>query len=239
MTRISFTIGTCIVGLCLTVACGPQPGATPVSAGNVGQLRGAPLNTMSAALPAASNKATPDTTSNTPGADVAPADNASDTSPTPATPVADGTGATDGTYREMRFEALTQWQFLVHPLDKIMEDPELGKLHNPVPESIKALDGTRISVPGYPLPEEGEDPAACRRFVLCHLSVRCCFGRPPQQHDFIHCEMAGDRTASFNFDGWPVRARGVLHVGVEYDDDGHPTKVYRMTVDDCATDRHD
>ena len=137
-------------------------------------------------------------------------------------------------YRVLRFEELTTWRFLQHTFAEINSQPELGKLHNPLPDRIRALDGTRISVPGYPLPQDGEDPAACRRFILCHLSVRCCFGRPPEQHDFLYCTMEGDKTAQLVFDGWPSRARGVLHTRIEYDEEGYPVSVYKMTVHDVT-----
>ena len=93
------------------------------------------------------------------------------------------------------------------------------------PEHIQALDGLRVEIVGYmiALDYEGEDVT---RFMLVRDLAACCFGGIPRPDEWVDVTLA-EPCPYFIYR--PVRATGVLSVGLDRYEDGLVASAFQLT----------
>ena len=96
-----------------------------------------------------------------------------------------------------------------------------------IPESIRKLDGQRISVEGFMLPI-GYEKDRLAEFILIRDMPGCCYGGPPYPHEWVKAVVKAPKiTAEMDR---PVRVRGIFHVGVERQG-GYLSSIYRLDAE--------
>lgn len=96
----------------------------------------------------------------------------------------------------------------------------------PLPGTVRRLDGRRVVLAGYILPLEGITRTA--RFLLVESTWACCFGQPPRVNQVVVCRLEDRPPVATR--STPVLVQGVLEVGPRTED-GHVISLYRMRVD--------
>jgi hypothetical protein len=81
-----------------------------------------------------------------------------------------------------------------------------------IPESIRKLDGQRVIVEGFMVPV-AFDKERLTEFVLVRDMPGCCFGFPPNPHEWVKAVVKSPKI-KVEFEN-PVRVGGVFHVGAE------------------------
>jgi hypothetical protein len=123
---------------------------------------------------------------------------------------------------------------------KVLEEPLLpGALKQPqsfptptptdFPASIRALDGTKVVVPGYMMPYDSDGDGKVLSFYLVRSILICCFGVPPRLNEIVRCEALPGKSCPYYYN-IPVRVYGRLRVG-EIREYGQVQALYRMSVE--------
>ncbi|GEM_PF-7057379 len=113
--------------------------------------------------------------------------------------------------------------------------PDLEKMaRNQIPESIKSLNGTKISTAGFMMPVRVDDEGMVEEFVLNGNYDRCFYGAPSEINQWIHVKMNGGKGIRPSHS--PIVVSGTLEVG-ELIEDGEVISIYRLTADKMAVQR--
>jgi hypothetical protein len=96
-----------------------------------------------------------------------------------------------------------------------------------IPESIRKLDGQRISVEGFMLPI-GYEKDRLAEFILIRDMPGCCYGGPPNAHEWVKAVVKSPKITTEMYH--PVRVRGIFHVGVERQG-GYLSSIYRLDAE--------
>jgi hypothetical protein len=100
------------------------------------------------------------------------------------------------------------------------------RLATPLPDSIKALDGKKVSVPGFMLPLKVQE-GRVTEFILLKNQMMCCYGRPPVVNEWIHVKISiGVKPAMDQ----TITIFGTLHVS-EYKENAQLLGLYRLDGD--------
>ena len=99
---------------------------------------------------------------------------------------------------------------------------------NQIPDKIKQLSGTQISISGFMMPLRVDDEGKVEEFVLNGNYDRCFYGAPSQINQWIHVKMQPGKGTKATHS--PVVVSGTLEVG-ELIEDGEVISLYRMTGD--------
>lgn len=126
-------------------------------------------------------------------------------------------------YRRIPFDILSSYEYMIPTLVVDKETEE--QLKNQIPEYVKSLDDTKVSIEGYMVPLDIKDEKV-KSFILTNSMMLCCFGAMPWINEWIYVEMEGESTADF-FNDTVIRVSGVLDVGEEIED-GIVLSLYRM-----------
>lgn len=97
------------------------------------------------------------------------------------------------------------------------------------PDSIRALDGKEVVVPGYMMPYDLDANGAVLSFYLVRSIMICCFGQPPRLNEVVRCETLPGHPLQF-FNNIPLRVYGKLAVG-EIREYGQVQALYRLKVE--------
>ncbi len=98
-----------------------------------------------------------------------------------------------------------------------------------IPEKIKALNGSVISVEGFMMPIEMRNDVV-RTFLLVRNRMMCCFGVQVSMNEWVLVKMRGANGARF-YNDVPLRVRGKIEVGEDVQD-GMVMSLYRMYADE-------
>lgn len=126
-------------------------------------------------------------------------------------------------YRRIPFDILSSYEYMIPTLVVDKETEE--QLKNQIPEYVKTLDDTKVSIEGYMVPLDIKDEKV-KSFILTNSMMLCCFGAMPWINEWVYVEMEGESTADF-FNDTVIRVSGVLDVGEEIED-GIVLSLYRM-----------
>lgn len=130
----------------------------------------------------------------------------------------------DRTHRQLTFRTLSSFEYF--------ETPQLAGVpttsaRETIPEEIRKLHGTRVSVDGFMLPLDFHD-GGVNLFVLNASYDMCQFGAPTVVTQRVDVTMTNDRRTAYTHT--PIRVYGVLEVGEEYED-GRVISISRMKAD--------
>jgi len=117
------------------------------------------------------------------------------------------------------------------PLPGEKPDPEL-LAKNSIPETVKNLNGSRVTLTGFIMPVSVDDDGNVEEFALNGSYDRCFYGAPSQINQWIHVKMQPGQYAPFSHS--PVTVSGTFEVG-ELIEDGEVVSLYRMTGDKAVT----
>jgi len=102
-----------------------------------------------------------------------------------------------------------------------------------IPESIRKLDGQRVFVEGFMVPV-AFDKERLTEFILVRDMPGCCFGFPPNPHEWVKAVVKAPNIKA-EFDN-PVRVGGIFHVGAERQA-GYLSAVYRLDAEELGATR--
>jgi hypothetical protein len=91
------------------------------------------------------------------------------------------------------------------------------KLVTPIPDTIKALDGTNVAVRGFMLPLKLQE-GLVTELVLSRNQMLCCFGKAPEMNELVLVRMEGKGVKAAM--DQPVTICGTLRVGERRLDEG-------------------
>jgi len=149
-----------------------------------------------------------------------------------ATPVEPTTVTTDdGDYLSVSFETLSSYLYLIPDLDDPVLKTEGARPKDQIPQPIKELNGKRVAIRGFMVPN-GQESGGVKSFMLVRDQSVCCYGRIPRMNEWISVAMEGKKTTRLIKDQ-PVTVYGVLHVG-ELIEKGVVLSVYRFDAHDVA-----
>ena len=97
-----------------------------------------------------------------------------------------------------------------------------------IPEGIKALNGTEVSVRGYMLPLNFRKGLTTDFLILRNQSL-CCYGIPPKITEWISVRMIGKGVKPIMDE--PVTVCGIFHVG-DVREHGELVGIYRLEADE-------
>lgn len=133
---------------------------------------------------------------------------------------------TQSGYKHVQIDDLDDYDYYT-PFPGAKPDPErLAK--NQIPESVKNLNGTQISVAGFMMPLEVDGEGNVEEFVLNGSYDRCFYGAPSEINQWIHVKMHGGKGIRASHS--PITVFGTFEVG-ELLEDGEVVSLYRMTGD--------
>lgn len=130
------------------------------------------------------------------------------------------------TYKYVGIDTLDDYDYYTPEPGEKPDEKLIAK--NKIPDKIKQLSGTQISISGFMMPLRVDDEGKVEEFVLNGNYDRCFYGAPSQINQWIHVKMqpgAGTRATHS-----PVVVSGTLEVG-ELIEDGEVISLYRMTGD--------
>ena len=130
---------------------------------------------------------------------------------------------TDGRL-EVRFRHLSLDELDDEAFEGVMDDLMRGEKR--FPESIAALDGARIEVVGYMIPEEWQRREVTE-FMLVRDLLACCFGGAPQPDEWIHVSMK-EGTGSSYYPFVAVSVMGTLRIEGIDDGAGYAAGCFRL-----------
>lgn len=96
---------------------------------------------------------------------------------------------------------------------------------DPIPPSIRALDGRKVRIDGFMLPTK-YDNTGVSEFILNANYDMCAYGAPTVINQQVMVRMTDGRTRHTHL---PVRVFGTFHVGEEFSGD-QVTSIYRMSA---------
>lgn len=103
---------------------------------------------------------------------------------------------------------------------------------NQIPENIKNLNGTQISIAGFMMQLRVDDDGNVEEFVLNGSYDRCFYGAPSEINQWIHVKMQPGKGTRASHS--PINVSGTFEVG-ELIEDGEVVSLYRMTGDKAVT----
>lgn len=111
-------------------------------------------------------------------------------------------------YKKVKFEDLSN--FLCDP-----DNPDLPLKDRTcdIPDKVKSLDKTDITIQGYMIPLEGDDEGRIKTFVLVKDQMSCCFGGNPRLNAWIFVKMKDKKFAEY-VDFVPITVSGHFEVGM-------------------------
>lgn len=139
----------------------------------------------------------------------------------------DGGGAPrrrgDG-HLELRFRHLSLDDLDDEAYEGVMDDLMRGEKH--FPEAVAALDGERVEIVGYMIPEEWQRREVTE-FMLVRDLLACCFGGAPQPDEWIHVSMK-EGSGSPYFPFVAVSVTGTLRIEGIDDGAGYAAGCFRL-----------
>ena len=127
-------------------------------------------------------------------------------------------------FRHLSLDALDDFEF-----EEVMDALMAGEKR--FPEQIAALEGKRVEITGYMIPEEWQ-----RREVTDFMLVRdllaCCFGGAPQPDEWIHVSMEKGKGSKY-FPFVPVKVSGTLRIEGIDDGGGYAAGCFRLSGTDA------
>lgn len=102
-----------------------------------------------------------------------------------------------------------------------------AKVEAMIPPVIRALDGHTVQVEGFMMPIQLEKDKTVE-FILLHGPFGCCFGKPPEIHQFIKVRAKPPGVQPIL--GGPARVQGILYVGADREK-GVLRDIYRMDAE--------
>jgi hypothetical protein len=136
-------------------------------------------------------------------------------------------------YPPVSFEKLSAFRFFVtdKALDSLTSSRNcLGQ----IPEDVRALNETDVSVSGFMLPMKYEGKLTTEFLLLKNQSL-CCYGKPPRITEWVNVRMAGKGVKPIMDE--PITVCGIFHVG-EVRENGELVGVYRLDADKVRGPRH-
>jgi hypothetical protein len=97
------------------------------------------------------------------------------------------------------------------------------RLATPIPDSIKALDGRKVSVGGFMLPLQVQE-GRVTEFILLKNQMMCCYGKPPVINEWIRVKMSTGVKPAMD---QTITVFGTLHV-TEYKENSQMLGLYRL-----------
>ncbi len=151
-----------------------------------------------------------------------------------------GAGSSSGTapvnpqsgYKYVDIEDLDDYDYYT-PFPGAKPNTEL-LAKNQIPENIKNLSGTQVSVAGFMMPVRVDDDGNVEEFVLNGNYDRCFYGAPSKINQWIHVKMHAGKGIRASHS--PIVVSGTLEVG-ELLEDGQVVSLYRMIGDKAAAQR--
>lgn len=107
------------------------------------------------------------------------------------------------------------------PVEKLL-------VKNAIPETIKKLNGQKVSIAGFMLPVRIDEQGYVEEFALNGNYDMCFYGAPSQINQWVHVKMSPDAKAKFSHN--PITVSGTLEVG-ELIEDGEVISLYRLKGD--------
>jgi hypothetical protein len=101
------------------------------------------------------------------------------------------------------------------------------------PESIRALNGVEVVIPGFMMPYDEDGEGGVINFYLVRSIMICCFGQTPRLNEVVRCETALGHPAKY-YSNIPLRIYGKLTVG-EIREYGQVQALYRLNVERVET----
>ncbi len=108
---------------------------------------------------------------------------------------------------------------------KTMQEADIKKLSDQIPDTIKKLNKKRVAVSGFMVPIDMVDEGV-KSFILTYSQMMCCFGQMPWYNEWVFVEMPEGEPAAYEMDV-PITVMGQLEVGEEIED-GFVVSLYRM-----------
>lgn len=96
----------------------------------------------------------------------------------------------------------------------------------PIPPSIRALDGRKVRIDGFMLPTTYDDTGVSE-FILNANYDMCAYGAPTVINQQVMVRMSDGHRARYTH--LPIRVFGTFHVGEEFSGD-RVASIYRMTA---------
>jgi hypothetical protein len=126
-------------------------------------------------------------------------------------------------YQRVDFNKLSNYEYeLPDPFD-----PTPRTLQNKIPDAVKALDGTLVSIEGFMLPLD-LNAQGVSQFMLNASIDMCYFGAPVRMNEWILVTMKGGTRAKFTH--LALNVKGRLSVGEEVKN-GRVASLYRLVAD--------
>src|ERR1035441_6259505 len=93
----------------------------------------------------------------------------------------------DGDYYKAGFDLLAGFPSEIPDmaLPGAEANPKAPKRHSPVPETIRALDGQKVSVVGFMIPMAMDAKYNVSSFILAESRMTCCYGKTPMLNQWI------------------------------------------------------
>jgi hypothetical protein len=103
---------------------------------------------------------------------------------------------------------------------------------NKIPESVKRLDGQRVSITGFMLPVRVDSNGYVSEFALNGNYDMCFYGAPSRINQWVHVKMKSGAKARFSHN--PTMISGTLEVG-ELVENGQVISLYRLHGEKATT----
>jgi hypothetical protein len=130
----------------------------------------------------------------------------------------------DRRHRQVTFMTLSSFEYFETPQ---LAGVPTSSARETIPEEIRKLNGTRVSVDGFMLPLDF-DNGGVSQFILNASFDMCQFGAPTVVTQRVDVAMTNSRRTGYTHT--PIRVYGLLEVGEEYQD-GRVVSIYRMKAD--------
>jgi hypothetical protein len=92
-----------------------------------------------------------------------------------------------------------------------------------MPPSVRALDGTQVSLLGFMLPIDEVEQIT--EFLLVESLWACCYGTPPDIHGIVRIVMPPGSTTDYSFE--PLLVTGTLRIEATVED-GYVVDIYQL-----------
>ena len=125
---------------------------------------------------------------------------------------------------EVRFRHLSLDDLDDEAYESVMDDLMRGE--KCFPEGVAALDGERVEIVGYMIPEEWQRREVTE-FMLVRDLLACCFGGAPQPDEWIHVSMEEGRGSPY-FPFVAVSVTGTLRIEGIDDGAGYAAGCFRI-----------
>jgi hypothetical protein len=123
-----------------------------------------------------------------------------------------------------------------------MEDQRSVKIRQkkkkkPIPDFIRALNGTKVAVTGFLIPVDTDETGEFATvFVIVRSQMTCCYGVVPKLNEWVMVTMEKNKKIKAVSDV-PTTVFGVIDIGEKYEDMKGWT-LYRMTAEKTSVKRY-